>query len=206
MSNGVVQDSDDDENEESEEEEDVALEQELESYILFTIAVVAFGMSPQNSKWVADNALIDTGTNIISSVGLPLLSAVRAANMRNIEPKIGSNQKHLNVTGRSVRASVTVTFYFHFGGRDYSVMLNILPKATPFIISRRDLDSVRLNYQTFYRVIERPDDGHSEEAEMQNYLPFLVFPEYSILASAQRRTIHRNLGHPSVENQMQVIE
>lgn len=41
---------------------------------------------------------------------------------------------------------------------------------------------------------------------MWNYLSLLVFPKYSFLSTTQLRNLHRNLGHPSVEKQMKIIE
>lgn len=63
-----------------------------------------------------------------------------------------------------------------------------------------------LNYQSLYKVIERPEDGYTESVDMRNGLPFLVFPSVGYLSVTQLQTIHRNLGHPSVEKQTQVIE
>ncbi len=41
---------------------------------------------------------------------------------------------------------------------------------------------------------------------MRNEPPFLFFPIFSYLARTQLKNNSRNLGHPSVENQMRLIE
>jgi len=68
------------------------------------------------------------------------------------------------------------------------------------------LDALGLNYQSFWKVIERVKDSYIEEVDVRNNLPFLVFETTGFFSSNQLRQIHRNLGHPSVEKQMRVIE
>lgn len=67
---------------------------------------------------MVDGAFIDKGSNIISSVGLLLLPAVRVPNMRNIEPMMGSKQQRLNGIGMTEGILETVVFYFHFRGHE----------------------------------------------------------------------------------------
>lgn len=146
LRNGDVHDSKREENEGSEEEEDSTLELESDSYIIFIRASLELLMSPQDTKRVVDGAQIDMGSNITSSVGLLLLPAVKVANMRNVEPQMGNSRKRLNGIGISVRSLEITMFHFHFGGFQYSVMLNIFPGPTPLIISQKDLDSMERNY------------------------------------------------------------
>jgi len=74
------------------------------------------------------------------------------------------------------------------------------------ILSHRDMDKFGWNYQSYYKLIERVKDSYYEEVKMRNNLPFLVFETVGFYSSKQLRAIHRNLGHPSVERQMRVIE
>lgn len=110
--------------------------------------------------------------------------------MKNIEPKMGNKQTRLNGICNSVGTLGAIRFYFHFGDRKYSVVLNTVTGSTSLIILHKDLDNMGLSYQTFYKVIERHEDRYSKKAEMQNYLPFLVFPKYSFRKSTQLRNIH----------------
>lgn len=96
-------------------------------------------------------------------------------------------------------------FYFRFGGREYSVDLNIVSGATPWTISHEDIESMGRNYQKLYKTIDRPEDSYQQKVEMRNYLPFPMFPENSFLSTGQLKKI-RNLGHPSVKRQIRVIE
>ena len=68
-----------------------------------------------------------------------------------------------------------VTFSFYFGRRIYKVVVHVLPGDSPLIFSHLDLDNMGLNYQSWYKVIERVSDGHAEPVEMRNNLPYLVF-------------------------------
>jgi len=74
------------------------------------------------------------------------------------------------------------------------------------ILSHKDLDRMGLNYQSFWKIIERVTDSYYENVDVRNNLPFLVFETVGFFSSTELRSIHRNLGHPSVEKQMRVIE
>lgn len=82
----------------------------------------------------------------------------------------------------------------------------IVPGPTPVIISHEDLYDMGLNYQTYYKIIERPEYVYTDSVKMRNYLPFLSFPRYGFLCTSQLRNIHRHLRHPSVEMQMRINE
>lgn len=135
-----------------------------------------------------------------------LLPAVQVANTRNVKPKMEEKEIRLNRIGASVENLGTIRFYFLFWGCEYSLQLNIAPGPTPLIISSKDLDVMRFNYQTLYNVVERPEDVYSKKVQMRSYLPFCVFPKYSFLTHTQLQNTHRNLEHPSVEKQMKIIE
>lgn len=97
----------------SDKERMETLESEQQSYIVFTMAVVAMGMSPKGTKRVIDRALIESGSNISSSVGLLLLYAVRVAIWRDIEPKKDGSQKLFKDLETSVSSVETILHYFH---------------------------------------------------------------------------------------------
>lgn len=68
----------------------MTIRKESEAYIVFTRATVAMGMSSKHNKLIVDGPLMETGSNIILSVSFLLSPAVRVANMRNIEQKMGN--------------------------------------------------------------------------------------------------------------------
>lgn len=74
------------------------------------------------------------------------------------------------------------------------------------IISYKDLDSIGQKYQTYYEKIDRLEDGYQEKVDMRNYSPFVRFCKWSSLPETQLQSINRNLGHASVEKQMQIVE
>lgn len=63
-----------------------------------------------------------------------------------------------------------------------------------------------LNYQSLYKMVERPDDGFFELVQVRNNSPYLVFSGSSYFTETHLRDMHRNLRHPSREKQMKVIE
>lgn len=65
---------------------------------------------------------------------------------------------------------------------------------------------MRLNYQCLFKIVERPSNGYVESIEIRNNLPYLVFSSPGWISAEQLRTLHRNLGHPTVKKQMQVLE
>lgn len=105
-----------------------------------------------------------------------------------------------------VQTLETVLFIFHFGGREYSVDLNIEPGSTPFIISRKALDGTVLKYHRYYKIFDRPEDGFQQKVEMLNYSPLLMFPQLSFLKTTKLQNIQLNIGYPSVEKEMRIVE
>lgn len=63
----------------------------------------------------------------------------------------GEKQEKLVGIGSSILTLGTFKFFFYFGRGDHSVTLNIMPEPTPLIISRKDLDSTDLDYQTCHK-------------------------------------------------------
>lgn len=139
----------DEENELREEESDdeEKLEQESKAYIVFTRAMAAMCMFPEDTKLVIGGALIDTVSNVLSSVCLPLLSAGRVANMRNTQPKMGDKLKRLGEIEDSVRTLGTLMFHSRFGGKAYLFNLSIFTGSAPLIIYHKDLYIMGLNFQ-----------------------------------------------------------
>lgn len=131
--------------------------------------------------WIIGGALIDTGTNVLSSVGLAPLPAARILDMHDVVPIFNRNSKQILGIGDSIQSVGTLEFYFHFVEIEFSVTFNTVPGSTPLIVSHKDLDDLGLNYQTLHKIIDRPKDGYKEKAEMRNYSFYLVFPEYGFL-------------------------
>lgn len=59
-------------------------------------------------------------------------------------------------------------FYFHFGGRKYSVMLITVRGPTSLIILNKEIDSLVLNYLIFYKVIQRLVYDYSKKVEIKD--------------------------------------
>ena len=170
-------------------------------------AIALMGTNPSDVKSLVDGAVIDTGSTTKSSIGENLVSAATATSSRPTNMKhIESRSTISGIGGAKVRMIGILPFWFNFGGRSYFVNLFVIPGTSPILLSHKDIDRIGLNYQSLYKVVERPDDGYAEEVEMRNYLPFLKFEVYSYLSSKELLKMHRNLGHPSVERQMKVIE
>lgn len=74
------------------------------------------------------------------------------------------------------------------------------------LLCHQDMDELGLNYQTMYKSVTRLSDGFTELVSMRNGLPYLKFSSKSYFSEAQLRSMHRNLGHPSVDKHMKVIE
>lgn len=84
------------------------------------------------------------------------------------------------IGGSKVSTKGSMEFHFLFGGKMYSVSLYTLPGDDPMILSHRDMDKMGLNYQSFWKVIERVADSYSEPVAMRHNLPFLVFEKWEI--------------------------
>jgi len=107
------------------------------------------GMTPKETKFVVDAALVDTGSSNLSTIGLELLPGAKVANMRNMQPIMGNEKKKIAGIGTSkVFTQGTLMFYFLFGGKEYKVKLYILPGCTPLIFSHKDFDKFGLNYSS----------------------------------------------------------
>lgn len=69
----------------------------------------------------------------------------------------------LEKIGSLITTLGTVRFYFQFGDREYSVTLNIGPRATPLIILHKHLDSIGLNDLTYHKTRPEPYNGYNED-------------------------------------------
>lgn len=58
-------------------------------YITFVRVTAAMGFIPRKNSCVVDRTIIDTEWNVVSSVGLPLLPAIRVGNMQNVQLVFG---------------------------------------------------------------------------------------------------------------------
>lgn len=81
---------------------DEGIEHESKSYIAFTRAVHGMVFFSKKTQWIVDGALKDTGSNLLSSVGLTLLAAVRVPKMRNQEPHMQEKAKNIKGVGKSI--------------------------------------------------------------------------------------------------------
>lgn len=71
-----------------------------------------------------------------------------------------------------------LSFHFQFSSIEYSVSLNTIPDSMPLRAFCKDLNSMGLNYQTYYRIINRPKDK-GQKTEARIYMPFL-FDAFSV--------------------------
>lgn len=116
---GVTIDQEEDkDSEESVENKAEDLEEESEPYIAFTQLVTAMGMSPRNTKWVVDGVMIDTGSNVVSSIGLPLFPAAKVSNMRKWKPVFGENPNRITGISSGTEALGMLEYCSHLGGRE----------------------------------------------------------------------------------------
>lgn len=163
------------------------------------------GMSHKEIDFVVDAIMLDTGSSRLSTVGVKFVQAVIIASVKRASLNKSVSRSIIGIGG-GIKTLGVIPFSFCFGGRVYNVDIHVLPETSPFILSHRDLDHIGLNYQSLYKIVERPDDGFVEPVEMRGDLPFLVFSTFGFFTDTELRTMHRNLGHPSVETQMKVIE
>lgn len=166
----------------------------------------AMGIYPSHPQIRVDAAMIDSGSSHLSTIGERLVRAAQMASVRKTKPNYSQVKSIRGIGNSRVHTKGSMKFYFLFGGEMYSILLYILPGDDPMILSGKDLDELGLNYISYWKLIERVKDSYAEKVDIRNNLPFLVFETVGFFSSKQLRTIHRNLGHPSVEKQMRVIE
>ena len=204
----AIEDSDqekDSEESESEDEEDEFIDESASVYIAAARSMHAMGIPPRHAQTVIDSAVIDTASNILSTVGVELSSFLCVASVRRTKIMTTDGAREIQGVGSSIKTLGTIMFHFYFGGREYCVKVYVVPGSSPFLLSHRDLDIMGLNYQSLYKVIERPEDGHQERVEMRGNLPHLLFSTYGYFTEVELRNMHRNLGHPSVDKQVKII-
>lgn len=88
--------------------------------------------------------------------------------MRTVKLKIGKDLRKPNSIGKTVQSVGTITPYCRFGGRQHAVNLRVLAGQNPLINFHKDLDDLRLSYQTYFKIIEWLDESYSEEVQKQN--------------------------------------
>lgn len=76
---------------------------------------------------------------------------MKIGNMCNTDLLFGKNQNQVTETGLTVKKIHTFLFYFHFGGKEYSLKFNIVRGRNPLIISHKNLDDMGVNYQTLHK-------------------------------------------------------
>lgn len=126
---------------------------------------------------VIDAALIDTGSSILATVEKQLVPACLAANVHRTRLE-KSKSRSITGKGGQSKSEGTIYFLFYFGGRIYSIEVNVVPGISPLIFSQRDIVRMCLNYQSMYKLIERPDDGYFESVDWRRNITYLVFSSY----------------------------
>lgn len=169
-------------------------------------ALAYMGMKPGEDRVSVCGGVIDTGSSILSTIGEALV--VSASAVSAIETHVKRDNDPFSLDGISITVETrgTLQFSFVFGGKMYNLKLYIILGTSPMLICHRDMDRFGLNYQTLKKTITRKSDSYIEKATMINGVPYLMFSFPSYFSAQQLRNIHRNLGHPSVEKQIKVIE
>lgn len=98
--------------------------------------------------------MVDTGPDILSSVGLPIIPAGKVVIMRSTRPLMWENQENWGIVSSIIALDIFKS-YVHFGRKEYSFTLNIVLGPAPLIISHKDLDSIGLNFQTYRKTMDR---------------------------------------------------
>lgn len=132
-----------------EKDEKEYVQHEPDSYMAFARESTSKRIPRKKTTGVLDVTLNDTGSNLLSAVGLPLFSAACVLNTHNIELVFDNSSKRITGIDNSIQTIGTIDFYFHVGGTEYSVTNNIVPGAMQLIISHEDLDELGLDYQTY---------------------------------------------------------
>ena len=176
------------------------------SFISMSKTYVAMGVYPQNPWLRVDSIMIDTGCSELSTIGERLVTAAQVASAMPTKPDWNSTINIRGIGGARVKTKGTMNFSFIFGGRMYTIILHIVQGDDMMILSHLDLDRLQLCYVSYPKVVYRPSDFYCEKVSMRGKLPFLVFESFGFFSSTKLRAIHRNLGHPSVDKQMKVIE
>ena len=136
------------------------------SYVSLTHTLACANIHPRESNFVVDAGLIDTGSLTISTIREVLVPAAMVAIVRKVKPEKGFSRR-IGGLGSKITAIGQLPFCFFFGGEGYRIGLHIVTGDTPLIISRKDMDEMGLNYQSLYKIIERPSDGYKEQMEWE---------------------------------------
>ena len=166
----------------------------------------AMGLYPSNPDLRIDAIMLDTGCNYYSTIGDRLVDAACIASVRRTQPIYTKARTIVGLGGAKLTTKGTLQFHFVFGGNMYTIKLHIVAGDDPMLMSHADMDRNGFNYQSWYKVLERVKDAYYEPVEMRSGLPFYVFQAVGFFSASQLRAMHRNLGHPSIEKQMKVIE
>ncbi len=156
------------------------------------------GISRGKQTYAIDGAVIDTGSSTLSTIGQILVKGAQAASAIPKKPEYGTNSRNVGGIGAQVQTIGNLKFSFIFGRKLYTLDLYILPDSTPELICHKDMDEMGLNYQTMHKSVTRISDAYSEKVSMRGGLPFRNVSHQSYFTEAQLRSMHRNLGHPSV--------
>lgn len=145
---------------------------------LLTLLTATMSMSSKETTLLIYDAMVDTCSNVLFSAGLPLLPAKLVSNTSSVKPVFGVLSRRISDIGNPIHTIGTKHVSFKLGEKKYSVCHNIVPRASPLIVSHRDLDDMGINYQTFHKSSYTPEDKYKEKLVFRNYLLYLTFPKY----------------------------
>lgn len=137
-----------------------------------------------------DTALLDVGSTTPPLVGSDQNQGLIAASFQPSSLD-AAKSRSLKGVGGFTKTQGVIKFSFYFDGQLYQVDAHVIPG---------DQDVMKLSYQLYWKIIERPADGYTEAVDYRNNGPYLVFTTQDFLTSTELRSMHRNLGNPEVEN------
>lgn len=141
--------------------------------------------SSKITQWMMDGALVDTPPNGLSSVRLPLYCAARNPNIRTLNKRVWNNSKSVRGVGVSVLTLEALLFPVNCRGRECSVYSNLEEGSTAPVISPKDMAGMGHNCETYYKIIDKLEDGHRKIKE-ERLFTSSNSPQYDFLTTTQR--------------------
>ena len=141
--------------------------------------------------------IVDTGTSVLSTIDQTWLHTLETITGKKINVSRRSDDR-VTLRGLGViRIDTLGSFIFilQFGGIEYPFRVFIVKGHSPFLLSHRDMDNMKLSYHSLEKKVFRPSDGYSEDVVWFNDLPHLPILSASYLTESQLMNVHRSLGH-----------
>ncbi len=151
-------------------------------HIIGTRALASVGIAPRYGKYSLDSGVVDSGSSTISTLGEHLVPSAQYTSTRNTAPDVSDTFSRGSIGGVGnvlLQTKGTMPFWFIFGGIEYLLTLQILSGSSQMLLSHFDMDRLGINYQSLYKLLERPSDWYSESAEMRNGVPHMLFQQPS---------------------------